>query len=152
MTQRFQQNRVCKIFHFSAAHQLPHVSANHPCARLHGHNYKVEVIFEGECNPSKGWVIDFGEIKRVWAERIESVLDHRMLNDIPGLENPTAENLAHWIVNHWPVAMQMTIRVWETESCWAEAKYAWRSRTDKPLGMYHYDQVPDSTDVKSSNE
>jgi len=83
-------------FRFEAAHRLPHVPPGHKCAALHGHSYRVEVHVTGEVDAATGWVMDFGEIRDACGP-VRSELDHRCLNDIPGLENPTAELLAQWI-------------------------------------------------------
>ena len=87
---------VFKEFTFDSAHFLPHVPEDHKCRRMHGHTYRVRLFVSGELDPHLGWVIDFGDIKRIW-NPIEKQLDHYVLNDIEGLENPTAENLAIWI-------------------------------------------------------
>lgn len=88
--------RIHKRFHIEAAHRLPHVPPGHKCARLHGHSFVVDVHVEGPLDPVLGWVMDFADIKRVFAP-IHERLDHRYLNEVPGLENPTSENLALWI-------------------------------------------------------
>jgi 6-pyruvoyltetrahydropterin/6-carboxytetrahydropterin synthase len=87
---------IFKEFTFDSAHWLPNVPDDHKCKRMHGHTYRVRLYISGALHPQLGWVIDFGDIKKVWAP-LEKQLDHRILNDIPGLENPTAENLAIWI-------------------------------------------------------
>ncbi len=87
---------VFKEFTFDSAHFLPHVPEDHKCRRMHGHTYRVRLFVSGKLDPHLGWVIDFGDIKRIW-NPIEKQLDHYVLNDIEGLENPTAENLAIWI-------------------------------------------------------
>jgi 6-pyruvoyltetrahydropterin/6-carboxytetrahydropterin synthase len=81
---------------FEAAHSLPNVPAGHKCARVHGHSYRVRVTIEGEPGPDTGWVLDFAEIRRA-TEPVRDQLDHVLLNDLPGLENPTAEHIARWI-------------------------------------------------------
>lgn len=88
--------RIYKRFHIEAAHRLPNVPAGHKCARLHGHSFVVDLHVEGEVDPHTGWVMDFADIKRVF-QPIYDRLDHHYLNDVPGLENPTSENLARWI-------------------------------------------------------
>lgn len=85
-----------KEFSFEAAHRLPRVPAEHKCSRLHGHSYKVRIEVSGPLEPNMGWVIDFGDIKAIWRD-LDDALDHRYLNEIPGLENPTSEVLAVWI-------------------------------------------------------
>ena len=87
---------IFKEFTFDSAHFLPHVPEDHKCRRMHGHTYTVTLYISGQLHPKLGWVLDFAEIKSVW-KPLEQQLDHRVLNDIPGLENPTAENLAIWI-------------------------------------------------------
>lgn len=87
---------IVKEFSFEAAHRLPGVGPDHKCSRLHGHLFKVEVAIAGEVDPELGWVMDFGDLART-AGRIISSLDHRVLNDIPGLENPTSENLSKYL-------------------------------------------------------
>ena len=87
---------LVKEFRFESAHRLPRVPEDHKCFRMHGHSYRIEVCVAGEVDPALGWLVDFGDI----AARVEPVLkqelDHRVLNDVPGLENPTSELLAHW--------------------------------------------------------
>lgn len=83
-------------YEFEAAHRLPEVPPEHKCYRVHGHSYKLVVRIEGEVDAATGWVMDFADID----ERVGPLvaeLDHRHLNDIPGLENPTCEILAGWL-------------------------------------------------------
>jgi 6-pyruvoyltetrahydropterin/6-carboxytetrahydropterin synthase len=109
---------ICKVFKFSAGHWLPQVALEHPCRRQHGHNYQVEVVVRGELDPMTGFVMDFTEIKRVFQPLIDQ-LDHRNLNNIEGLENPTAENIALWLADKASMKIAYQIRVWETNTCWA---------------------------------
>ena len=88
--------RLVREFTFEAAHRLPNAPKGHKCAGLHGHSYRVELACEGRIDPQTGWLVDFAEIKEAFAPCFEQ-LDHRCLNDIDGLENPTSENLARWI-------------------------------------------------------
>ena len=85
-----------RTFTFDAAHYLPKVPAGHKCGNMHGHTYTVEVRLQGELDPVTGWVCDFGDIKDAFRP-LESQLDHKLLNEIPGLDNPTSEMLAQWI-------------------------------------------------------
>ena len=87
---------IFREFTFEAAHRLPNVPDGHKCSRLHGHSYRVQVAVTGEVDPALGWVMDFGDIKEAWRP-LDALLDHYLLNEIPGLENPTSENLAVWI-------------------------------------------------------
>ena len=87
--------RIYKEFKFDAAHRLVKVEPPHKCGRLHGHTFVVEVHLEGEVDPEKGWVLDFNELVEAVDPLIDR-LDHSVLNEIEGLENPTSENLARW--------------------------------------------------------
>ena len=89
---------IFKEFTFEAAHRLPHVPADHKCHRLHGHSYRVEIHVAGPVDDDAGWIMDFADIKQAF-EPVHDALDHRYLNEIPGLENPTSEVVAVWIWN-----------------------------------------------------
>jgi 6-pyruvoyltetrahydropterin/6-carboxytetrahydropterin synthase len=104
-----------KEYRFEAAHWLPQVPAGHKCARMHGHSYRVEVQVAGPVDPQTGWLIDFSVIDDAWV-KLHDRLDHRTLNEVPGLENSTCENLAAYI---WevlrPAIPQLSgVTVWET--------------------------------------
>lgn len=88
--------RIFREFSFQAAHSLPNVPPGHKCARLHGHSYRVEVHIEGLVDGHSGMIMDFAELKNAFTP-IYQVLDHHLLNDVEGLENPTSENLAYWL-------------------------------------------------------
>jgi 6-pyruvoyltetrahydropterin/6-carboxytetrahydropterin synthase len=83
-------------FVLEAARRLPNLREPHPCARLHGHSFNVEVHLQGPLDPVFGWVVDFAEVQKAW-DKVHQQLDHRYLNEVPGLENPTSEHLAKWI-------------------------------------------------------
>jgi 6-pyruvoyltetrahydropterin/6-carboxytetrahydropterin synthase len=87
---------VFKEFTIEAAHRLPNVPADHKCARLHGHSFRIEVHVSGAVGTDTGWVVDFADIKAAFSP-LEKQLDHYYLNEVPGLENPTSENIARWI-------------------------------------------------------
>ena len=110
------QTRLCQKVRFEAAHHLPRAPEGHKCRRLHGHSYLVEIIVEGEVGPETGWVVDYAEISAAFAPLHEQ-LDHRYLNEIEGLENPTSENLARWIWRRLEKTLPLAeIRVHETVS------------------------------------
>jgi 6-pyruvoyltetrahydropterin/6-carboxytetrahydropterin synthase len=111
---------IFKEFTFEAAHRLPNVAPEHKCARLHGHSFRVEIRLEGEVAEKSGWVRDFAEIEAAFAPHLDA-LDHRYLNEIDGLENPTSENLARWIWRRLkpglPELAAVTIRETCTDGC-----------------------------------
>jgi 6-pyruvoyltetrahydropterin/6-carboxytetrahydropterin synthase len=87
---------IFREFTFEAAHRLDGLPDGHKCARLHGHSYRVEVRISGPVAAEPGWVMDFADISAAFAP-LKDQLDHRYLNEVAGLGNPTSENLAVWI-------------------------------------------------------
>jgi 6-pyruvoyltetrahydropterin/6-carboxytetrahydropterin synthase len=90
---------IFRQFTFDSAHFLPNVPVGHKCKEIHGHTYRLVLYFEGELDKELNWVMDFAEVKRV-VDPIVNTLDHHLLNNISGLENPTCEAIAIWLWNH----------------------------------------------------
>ena len=90
------QCRLTRDYEFEAAHSLPRVPDDHKCRRMHGHSYRIKVILSAPIDAATGWVMDFADVDRVVAPVIAAI-DHRVLNEIEGLDNPTSENLAVWV-------------------------------------------------------
>ena len=106
---------LVKEYRFEAAHSLPRVPEGHKCRRVHGHSYKVELEVRGAVDAATGWLVDFGVLDDAWAALHER-FDHRNLNDVPGLENSTCENIAGYV---WravrPAVPQLAaVTIWET--------------------------------------
>jgi len=114
--------RLSKSFDFEAAHDLPTFPEGHKCRRLHGHSFRFDVIVEGPVDPVKGYLIDYGDIKRV-VDPIVKELDHYYLNDIKGLENPTSEVLAVWIWNRVKAALPQLAAIMVHETCSSSCEY-----------------------------
>lgn len=112
---------LTKTLRFDAAHRLPTFPEGHKCRRVHGHSFRVDLIVEGDVPAERGYLIDFGRIKQV-AQPIVDELDHRMLNEVPGLESPTAENLARWLYERIKARLPQlaAVRVRETPENSAE--------------------------------
>jgi 6-pyruvoyltetrahydropterin/6-carboxytetrahydropterin synthase len=119
--------QIFKEFTIEAAHRLPKVPAGHKCGRLHGHSYRIEVHVEGPADDSFGWVVDFSEIKTAF-KPIEDAIDHRYLNEVPGLENPTSENLARWIWERLCGRLPLLSKVVVRETCTSGCIYEGRER------------------------
>lgn len=113
--------KITQAFTFEAAHRLPNVPEIHRCHRMHGHSYRIELQLEGLVDPRSGFVVDFFDVEAAFGPLLQR-LDHYCLNDIEGLENPTAENIAVWIWDRVkPVLPQISsVKVFETPDCWAE--------------------------------
>lgn len=114
---------LSREFTFEAAHRLPHVPQDHKCFRMHGHGYRVEVTVAGEVDPASGWLIDFGDIRMIVDPVIRECLDHRSLNDVPGLENPTAENLCGWLWRELQPRLPGLATITVHETCTARCTY-----------------------------
>ena len=109
-------------FTFEAAHQLPHAPSHSKCRRLHGHSFKVEVHVCGGLGEETGWVMDYDEIQRV-CEPVYDALDHRLLNEVDGLENPTSEIIAVWIWNRLEPNIPGLSAIVVHETCTARCVY-----------------------------
>jgi len=117
---------IGKQFRFEAAHNLP--EHNGKCRNLHGHSYMLEVCLSGRDlhneGPQKGMLLDFGILGTIVRREIVDKLDHTNLNESFGA-NPTAENMAsefaYTIRSELDSTItSITVRVWETETSWAE--------------------------------
>lgn len=117
------RTEIVRHFRFEAAHRLPNVPEGHKCARLHGHSFRVTLTVGGEVDPTLGWIVDFAELDDAW-KRLHDVLDHRYLNEIPGLENPTSELLCRWIYDRveLPAAARL-VSVTVHETCTAATTF-----------------------------
>jgi 6-pyruvoyltetrahydropterin/6-carboxytetrahydropterin synthase len=111
-----------KTFQFEAAHRLPRLPKAHKCRRLHGHSFVVELAVAGECDARLGWLMDYADIsaafKPLWRK-----LDHRYLNEISGLENPTSEILAAWIWRRLKPKLPLLTEVVVAETCQSRCVY-----------------------------
>lgn len=113
--------KITQAFTFEAAHRLPNVPETHRCHRMHGHSYRVELQLDGPVDPQTGWVVDFFDVESAFAPLLAR-LDHHCLNEVPGLENPTAEHIAIWIWDRARPALPAlsSVKVFETPMSWAE--------------------------------
>lgn len=114
---------VFRVFQVEAAHWLPNVPAEHKCRRLHGHSFRIEVHVSGPVGDTSGWVMDFADLKHAFRPLFEQ-LDHRCLNDIDGLDNPTSENLARWVWQRLEGDLDGLSKVVVQETCNAGCMYS----------------------------
>ncbi|HLN63942.1 MAG TPA: 6-carboxytetrahydropterin synthase QueD [Symbiobacteriaceae bacterium] len=124
---------VTRIFSFDAAHRLEDYVGK--CNNLHGHTYRLELTVRGVPD-RRGIVMDFGDLKQIFKEYYEPVLDHKYLNESLPMVNTTAENLVIWFFDHWekhvrpahPEVEPVRVRLWETENAFVTLEYAdWRA-------------------------
>jgi 6-pyruvoyltetrahydropterin/6-carboxytetrahydropterin synthase len=99
---------ISQSFTFDAAH---HLGAGAPeNRRLHGHSFYVEVTLRGEPDARTGFLRDFGEVDAA-LKAVRELLDHRLLNEVEGLGNPTLENLARFIFTQARTRLAQVVRV-----------------------------------------
>lgn len=113
---------IFKEFSIEAAHWLPNVPAGHKCGRLHGHSFHLQLWVSGPVDAHLGWVQDFAEIKAAF-KTIEDQIDHRCLNDVSGLENPTSENLARWLWSALKPSLPLLSKIVVKETCTSGCVY-----------------------------
>ena len=118
----YMRMELRKTYQFEAAHLLPHLPKSHKCRRLHGHSFKVEIVVAGQCDPRLGWLMDYADISRAFKPTLDK-LDHYYLNEVPGLENPTSENIAAWIWKKLKPRLPLLIEVVVAETCTAKCVY-----------------------------
>jgi 6-pyruvoyltetrahydropterin/6-carboxytetrahydropterin synthase len=112
---------IAKKFGFSASHVIGGLPPQHPCSRLHGHNYEIEVILQATALDSVGFVRDYRELSAL-KKFLDETVDHKHLNDVLGHDSTTAETLSKWLYDWckriWPEVV--AVRVSEAPSTWAE--------------------------------
>ena len=113
---------LVKDFRFEAAHYLPNLPDTHKCRRTHGHSFRGEIAVRGPVDPEIGWVIDFADLKRA-IQPVVDRLDHYLLNEIEGLQNPTSELLAVWIWEKLAPQLPGLVRVTIEETCTSRCHY-----------------------------
>lgn len=105
---------ITKEFTFDSAHKL--IDYNGLCSNLHGHTYKLQVTLKGKIKDN-GMIVDFKILNEVITNEIIKNLDHKFLNDVEGLNQPTAENMVVWIWNKLITHFEdeiFEIKLWET--------------------------------------
>ena len=111
---------ISRTYCFESAHRLPLLPETHKCHHLHGHNYKMIVEVAGEID-ERGFIIDFFDLDKV-VDPLIKLVDHKILNEVKGLENPTAENISLWFLEK--ISIAQSIKVFENDDCWAESRSA----------------------------
>jgi 6-pyruvoyltetrahydropterin/6-carboxytetrahydropterin synthase len=125
---------VSKEFTFDAAHHLHEYEGK--CKNLHGHTYRAVFGISGYVDEI-GMMLDFGDIKDIWKEKIETYLDHRYINEMLPPMNTTAENMVVWLFEQMERELQERnikgnqefrvefVRLFETPTSYAEMRREW---------------------------
>jgi len=112
---------IAKRFAFSASHIIGGLPPEHPCGRLHGHNYEVEVVLQSAALDGVGFIRDYRELSAL-KEFLDATVDHKHLNNVLGHDKTTAETLSKWLYDwcqaRWPEVV--AVRVSESPRTWAE--------------------------------
>ncbi len=109
-------------FHIESARFLPKLEKSHPCSRMHGHSFKIILTLVGNIDPTTGWVMDYNDIQEKM-KPILTLIDHCILNEVPGLENPTSEILAKWLYDKARLALPSLVLVSIAETPTTECSY-----------------------------
>ena len=109
-------------FRIESARFLPRLPETHPCRRMHGHSFEISLRLCGEIDPQIGWLRDFNEIELL-AKPLLSQLDHQVLNEVPGLENPTSEHLCIWLYDQLKKQIPELIQVSVAETPHTQCSY-----------------------------
>lgn len=110
------RTEISRRYRIEAAHRLPHVPEGHKCRRLHGHSFEVTLHVTGDLDPKLGWILDYADIDQAFAP-LRAQLDHHYLNEVPGLENPTSELLARFVLERVQLPRGRLAAVSVAETC-----------------------------------
>jgi 6-pyruvoyltetrahydropterin/6-carboxytetrahydropterin synthase len=124
------RTEIYKTFRLESAHFLPHVPDGHKCKRIHGHSFHITLHVGGPVDPTLGWIVDFADLDRAW-QPIHQALDHRLLNEVEGLDNPTSELLARWVLERITLPSGSLTAVTVEETCTSRCT-VFATHTDEP--------------------
>ena len=107
---------------FAAGHALRNYKGK--CENIHGHNWRVQVVIEGQRLDGAGLLVDFIDVKELMGSVIAR-LDHQFLNEVApfDVKNPSAENIAEYFYEQMNAGLQATpvpvrireVKIWETD-------------------------------------
>lgn len=109
-------------FQIEAARFLPNLPDSHPCRNMHGHSFKIVLTLIGDLDPSIGWVVDYHQISQIMNPLLAK-LDHKILNEVEGLNNPTSELLAKWIFDKVKILLPQLTSITIMETSNTECRY-----------------------------
>jgi len=109
-------------FTFESARFLPNLDDSHPCKKVHGHSFNMTLVIEGLIDKKIGWLVDYHYLKKE-TRKILDQIDHQLLNDISGLENPTTELLCFWLYKKLVKIIPQTKQIILCETHETECRY-----------------------------
>jgi 6-pyruvoyltetrahydropterin/6-carboxytetrahydropterin synthase len=109
-------------FRIESARHLPHLPEGHPCKKMHGHSFRLTLVLSGPVHEKTGWFMDYHLISEKMRPLLQR-LDHQVLNEIQGLENPTTENLCIWLFAEVKKILPELTRVSVSETPDTECSY-----------------------------
>jgi len=89
--------RIYRTYRAHCARYIPTLNDDHICKKMHGHTFNIVIYLEGPINPNTGFVMDFFDLDIIVKKEVIDLIDHKVLNDINGLENPSSEHLAVYV-------------------------------------------------------
>lgn len=105
--------KIYRTYTIHSARFIPTLDLNHPCSKMHGHTFKIIIELDGPIDDAIGFVMDFYDLDTIVDNKIIKKIDHKILNEIEGLENPSSEYLSIWIwnklIDSLPMLSQITI-------------------------------------------
>ena len=105
--------KIYRTYTIHSARFIPTLDTDHPCSKMHGHTFKIIIELDGSIDKNTGFLMDFYDLDLIVNDKIIQKIDHKVLNDINGLENPSSEHLSIWIWNKLidsiPILSQITV-------------------------------------------
>lgn len=117
-----QTIEIKKSFSIESARFLPNLPKSHPCAHTHGHSFKITLRLQGPLNASIGWLVDYNDIAKI-AHPVLKKIDHKLLNEVPGLANPTTENITIWLYEKLKRSLPELVQVTVSETSDTECSF-----------------------------
>ena len=115
-------------YRIESARRLSHLPPSHPCSRVHGHSFIITLTLFGPWNEELAWMYDYHDLEQK-IRPILNTLDHRYLNDVPGLEKPTSEALCVYLFNKIKALVPELQKVTIAETPTTECSYSGDAQT-----------------------